>query len=266
MYSSKENHSRVLLLLLTLSLMAYGCGDDDDNATGPEDPDPPELPSFSGIQPDTDFFSANTEDTSQSDVYYEAWIFIENTAEPLLAIRTFADPFIERAMEEGYEDYEDGVYVWIFAHSEQGEDYEVRLEAEDNGPEIGWELYISTEDGDLDDMRFMNGTTSEDGSQGEWNIYDFESDADNALMTYDWALDEEDNLSISYLIFDSESDLENYVSMEYEENADEHVLFIESEEDDYEYEVGWNETTNEGYVNSSGDVRCWDENFEETDC
>ncbi|MDX1639789.1 MAG: hypothetical protein R3281_17650 [Balneolaceae bacterium] len=260
----------ITILLLTFTLILLGCS---DSATDTELSDPPELPELQQYQPSFEYFSdaGNGTATTQAGLGYSlAAELMNRTVSPLFSTTAVYMPFFNQAKNSDAT-FNNGVWEWTYTYSQAGQSAEIRLTAEpdESTGDISWALYISTSgtDGpDFENYRFMDGTTSGDGSEGSWSIYPYQENATaSPVLTFDWTREDENNYTASYTF--TPEQVSGSFSIDFTQSGAERTLDFSSSDGEFDVVVFWNTDTKEGYINRADSERiCWNSSLENVSC
>ncbi len=266
MYKSLKN---IVLFGVLLGLMACG-----DNSTGP---DPSEAPSFPEVQseqaqPDVSFFENNQPkvfsdmpSTESTDNYYVA----RNWAISSSYTFAFAGSYAGFLMAGNENDvaYEDGVWVWEYSYQYENESVSLKLTAEDVPGGYKWAMYWSFNDGEtsIKDYKVMEGTVSEDGSEGSWTFNTLNTDTNQEQLAYtsEWTVSSNTESTMTVQWYD-DSGTTSFTA-NYDKNEPDHTMTY-TNPNDPDITLYWNTDTNEGYYQEGSEKRCWDENFADVTC
>lgn len=255
-----------LTRILCAGVLAVALVSCSDNGTGPEvEPDePPQTPEFQQAQPEVDFFT-NTGyqgEAPQDAPFNKAYSQVIEGQAYLSLGNVFLGFFNPQQSDP---DFDDGSWEWTYSYSYEGESWEMRSVAQEQGDgSISWALYITTtsaEGPNLDNFLFMDGTTSADGSSGSWNIYDFESGSSQSVMSFTWNRTGPDNYTSSFTINGSET-----VTIDYTQDGADHTMEIASSGGTQDAVVVWNTDTGAGSITEGGTTSCWDSSYQEVAC
>lgn len=223
----------------------------------------------SNIKPsitDIEFPAASFDQVSQTHAFNEAAMIVLTTVLPAQIFMELAAELNQEADQTDYE-FVDGLYIWEYTHTVEGESATIRYEAEPDeaSGEVEWRLYLSIENQEfsIDNELFMRGTTSQDGSSGNWEIYDVTgSSGDDPVLSFNWTIDGNENLST---IFTINADGQT-VTIEYEEDGNMRTLMFTSSTEDVDIVITWNAETGAGSITNNGNQMCWDSNFDDIAC
>jgi hypothetical protein len=243
-----------------------------DSNTGSDPGDPPQLPTVQSQEasPDLTFFENNqpksVANSSHTSNYSDARDFATNNSFRFAYGQSYASFFSSANAQSP--DFKNGKWVWEYSYNFEGQSLEIRLTAEDVSAGYRWEYYISYDDGQgnsIDNYLLMEGTTTQDGSEGDWtfNAIDPETDQERKAITSTWEVisDTESNMTVEY--FDESGNA--VVTSMYEMDEPVHTLeYIFPNSDNIT--VYWNTDTQTGYIERGTDRNCWDSNFENVSC
>ncbi len=238
---------------LFLMMVAVGCG---DNSTGTEDVgEPPEIPEITAAQPDFSYFSQSKEKSKLLDEH--AFSNAQNTALTAQGLFAFGQFFTFFGMAENEEpEFEDGQWVWTYSITSDGEslDFTLTANVNESAGEVNWAYFITYTGGDVDyqDYKFMEGTTSLDGSSGDWQINDFDEGTTDAVLSYEWDTGDDGDLTATFNFHDEDS----ISSIVYVQDGTAHTLTMNSTT---EFEVYWDTSEDHGYWwdKDSNEKLCW---------
>jgi hypothetical protein len=257
----------LLIAVLFASLGIIGCG--DDSSTGPDPEEAPSIPEITAAQPDFSYFE-NASKAGNEMLTGDAFGSAQNTAnsaEFLFSFGQLGTTYFNMAENEEPE-FEDGEWVWSYSASFESQTLEFKLTASVNesANEVDWAYFISSTGGEqeFEEYRFMEGTTSLDGSSGNWQINDYpeESTTPEAVMSYEWDINDDDELTATFT-FHNEDDIS---TISYVEDGSTHTLTINGSNSDLE--LYWDTQADHGYWwdKDSGDQLCWDASKEDIAC
>lgn len=254
----------LLIFGVLIGLMA--CGDD---STGP---DPSEAPSFPEVQseqaqPDLSFFDNNQPkvlakgDTAN---YYQArnWAIWQGST------FAFASAYSGFLMGGSNEEavYDDGVWVWEYSYQTEEGSFSMKLTSEDVPGGYRWAMYWSFDDGEtsVEDYKVMEGTVSDDGSEGDWtfNMLNSDSNQEEVAYTSEWTVSSDTESEMTVKWYDSGT---TSFTASYVKNAPEHTMTY-TYPDEPNITLHWNTDTNVGSFEQGGSMVCWDENFKDVPC
>lgn len=248
---------KITVISLLLMMGAVSCG---DNSTGTDPGEPPEIPEITAAQPDFSYFTQAKEKNELLEEHaFDNAQNVAWTAEGLFAFGQFYTFF---GMADGEEpDFEDGNWVWTYSISSDGETVEFKLTADINesANEVNWAYYITYTGGEQDfqDYKFMEGTTSLDGSSGNWKVNDFEAGTTNTVLSYEWDTSDDGNISATFNFHDE--DITS--SIEYVQDGTAHTLTMKgyTYNDGNDLEIYWDTEADHGYWWDKGshEKLCW---------
>lgn len=148
------------------------------------------------------------------------------------------------------------------------------LYAERTDEVIEWEMYL-TLPGQFDNYLWFSGESALDNSGGTWLLYRSPSEP-RAMLQIEWERESGSAIKSTYTLIDTQADksgsyIEYGLSTEAGFTHYYEVSITSQSEDDYDAFIYYNQETRVGSVMSVsyfGDdqARCWDSNFENTDC
>ncbi len=261
----------IAFLVLIVGLVACG----DNSSTGP---DPSEAPSFPKVQneeaqPDFSFFEQNQTKLTDfalnaeenTDNYSQArqWVLYQSGMSFAFAA-SYSSMFSNNNQEANYED---GKWVWEYSEQYENESISITITAEEVTGGYNWEMLMSYDDGETSivDYRIMEGTVTEDGSEGSWtfNIQNPDSNEEQVAYKYEWTISSDTEKSMTAKWYNDSGNVA--ISANYNANEPEHTMtYIYPNEPDIT--VYWNTSTKTGYYEQGVDKLCWDENFMDTTC
>ncbi|GEM_PF-2660446 len=273
--------SALLFLILTIGLT--GCSD-DPASVDPEDA--PQPPTFEEIEPDFSIFDeagfqAQINSTEQSEdrpefssmlrsgmeqeSAYEAAAWYAYIANSLFqSAGMFPSLFFNEQMW-GDPEIQGDTWVWEYSYSFEGESLTMRVTSTSVNNSQNWELTYSYsgEDEDFENALLLSAQVNHDGSGGSWQFHDmFEPDA----------------APIFQVDYEIENDITTLLDLFYDENGERFLFESDGttstlrwwESSTVESELGWNNDTFEGYIESdqynNGIRTCWDSDFQNTEC
>lgn len=138
---------------------------------------------------------------------------------------------------------------------------------------IHWEMYL-TVSGQFEDYLWFSGDSRVDNTGGDWVIY-AGPQASGTLFKIDWDRDGDDFLYSKYTLTNESSRVGSYIAYgETDEEGFSHfyeVSITDTEGDDYDANIYFDETTKVGKVKSQAYFEdelwhCWDENLDDVSC
>lgn len=262
------------LAFIVLIVGVVACG--DNSSTGP---DPSEAPSFPEVQsdeaqPDFSFFETNqpkiadlaTKVAGDTANYYQArnWVLFQSGL-----TFAFASGYSGLLTENSREDaeYRDGKWVWEYSEQYENESFSITVTAEETSGGHNWELLMSYDDGEtsVEDYLVMEGTVSQDGSEGSWtfNLLNPDSNNEQIAYKYEWTITSDTEKSMTASWYDDSGNAT--LTASYDANVPEHTMRY-TYPNDPTVTVYWNTSTKTGYYEQGSDKRCWDENFKDITC
>lgn len=248
--------AKSILTVLLLAVVTWSCS---DNGTGAEPENPPEVPDIEAAQPDFSYFDSQAKVPDQIQAG-EAFSNAQGTvlgASFMVGIGQLGPIYLEMARDEEAE-FEDGQWVWSYNATYEGQTVGFKLTStvNEDANEVQWAYYMSSSGGEteIEEFKYMEGTTSLDGNTGNWKIYEFgNSTSSEAMMAYEWNIDDDENLTAS---FEFPSDDAN-TSLNYEQDGSQYTLSINGS--DGSTEVYWDIENDQGYWwNKVQDEKlCW---------
>ena len=256
-------------LLFTVLIMGLvACGDD---STGPSPEEAPELPKVQNeqAQPDGSFFENNQPKLANYDVQAETSNYYEARQVALfqgMSSFAFASAYSGFLMAAPGEDpvFEDGLWVWEYSYSYENENVSLKLTAEEVTGGYSWAMYWSYDDGQgnsFEDYKMMEGTVSEDGSEGNWQFNSLDTDTNQEVLAYtsEWKVTSYTEKNMTVRFYDAGTVT---MTTTYDEDNPEHQ-WVFSYQNEPDVTLYWNSDTNVGFIEDGDGKRCWDENFQD---
>lgn len=261
-------------LLIALSVLIVGCSDDTENPGNP-----PQLPPKASLSANLGTFPQNgdgrvDEANAKTNFVFSA-VNVGFWQTTLGAVIFIPAAVFEAAFGHDFQYLEDQER-WKSEYTVDVNSQEVTAElfAENNGETVSWEMYLSVE-GQYDDFLWFTGESRADNTGGDWVLYGGPSEP-REVLRIDWDREGDDFINSKYTLVDSESAREGSF-VEYGLSTEAtfthyyEVSIEDSEGENYDAMILYNETTTEGRVRSEshfGDAewRCWDANQEDIDC
>lgn len=256
-----------LLRNVTIMLLIFGLTACSDSA-GVDPGEPPAVPQIGqALKIDASYFNANSGQKmvqrAQNNFSAAAAVVVANIG--LLAFGEINSGLLSLA--EGKDaSYSNGMWIWEYNYSAEGQSVTIKLTAEKNTAEgtVDWALYISSSEAGFENYKFMEGTVSTDGLSGSWSIFAFDPSASSeAVFVFDWAVLAEDNKTLT-LTFNFEDDKGR---LSYTRDGSIYELTVSPANADYTAVVHWNTDTMTGYyIGPEGVKSCWNSDFQDVPC
>jgi hypothetical protein len=254
--------------------MSFAACSDNGSGTDGEN-DAPSIPDLvANAQPDISFFQNNNPSVANKKGNANSTVQNFNTAKGtvlggagFLSIGQLYFGFISPAMQEDA-DFIDGQYVWEYSFAQGGQSASIRTTARPQGDGFEWAVFISADDGEgnvFDNFRIMEGTTSNDGTQGDWTffLFDEEGNTSGPLLTSSWNVISETESSINLQIFGEDGETG---TISFQENGAENLMNFDFPDEEDQIEVFWNIDTSVGYIMQGTERNCWDGSFQDISC
>ena len=262
-----KNYRLIFLLVLVIALA--GCG--KDNGVNSDPGEPPALPEIQSeaAQPDISFFEDNQPkvlakgDTAN---YYAARSWALWQAAGTFA---FAGSYSGFLMGSNNEEavYEDGMWVWEYSYQSEEGSFTMKLTSEEVSDGYKWAMYWSYDDGEtsVDNYKILEGTVSEDGSEGNWtfNSLDTETSEERVAYTSEWTVTSDTESSMRAKWYDDSGTVT--LTASFDKEAPDHTMSY-TYPNEPNVTLYWNTDTNEGSFEQGGESSCWDENFKDIPC
>jgi hypothetical protein len=147
----------------------------------------------------------------------------------------------------------------------------MKITAEEVAAGWKWAMFWSYDDGQgnsFEDYKVIEGTTSQDGSEGNWSFNTLDSDTNQEVLAYeyDWTITSDTEKSMVAKIYDSGS---LSMTANYDENSPEYKLvfsFSGTNADQEDITIFWNTDNKTGYIQQGTTKKCWDSNFASVPC
>ncbi|MEQ9303172.1 MAG: hypothetical protein RJQ14_04590 [Marinoscillum sp.] len=260
--------------LIAVSVLMVGCGEDVENPGNP-----PELPPKASLTANLGNFPQNedgrVDETNAKGNFLFAAVNVGFWQTLVGAAIVIPAAAFEAAFDESFE-YVASERKWKSSYTvgTSGSLISAELYAENKGETVGWEMYLSQE-GQFDRFLWFTGESRVDNTGGEWILYTTPADPKEVLHI-DWDRNGADFINSKYVMVDSESSKEgSFIEYGLSTEADfthyYEVSVVDTEGDDYDAFILFNETTTEGRIKSEAyfgdsDFRCWDDGLEDIDC
>lgn len=260
--------------LVALGVILSSCSEDSENPGNP-----PELPPRASMSVNLGNFPQNEggrvdNSTAKTNFAFAALNvgFWQTIVGATIVIPAVA---FDAASDHSFEYQEsDGRWKSEYTVGQGGSLITAELFAETTGETVKWEMYLS-QAGSYDQFLWFTGESRVDNSGGEWTLY-ASPQSPREVLTIDWDRVEGDAVNSLYTLTDETSTktgsyIEYGVSAESDYSHYYDVSVVDTEDDDYDLSILYNEETKVGRVKSNAyfgdpDWRCWDESFDDTAC
>ena len=250
--------------LLIALFMLSGCS--DDSPTGVDEGEPPTIPEASPVEVDNSLFENNNPTGEEYQTFNEAGALASGADANLMGATSMGQSFLAFTAGQNAE-FEDGLWVWTFSFTDEGESISLRTTAEELARGVEWNVYISGPfDGEesLSEFRYLSGYVSDDGLSGNWQYF-FPEEPDQPSVEYQWDTVSETEFTFSSIINLPEQDGE--LRIDYSRDNDDNNLEYSGYDFNQDAVIYWNSATGEGFLDREGqDRQCWDSNYAETEC
>lgn len=243
----------------------WGCS---GNGTGVDEGEPPQIPEITAAQPDFSYFDDSPKAVSEIQGEH-AYGYAQSTAQSarfLFAFGQMTTSYFQLA-ENQQAVYKEGKWIWSYSAFYEGRAVEFKLAATVNeaAEEARWELFISGTGGEkeVQDLKYMEGTTSLDGSSGDWKIYDYSREnSSEPVLSYKWSADADGNTAASFN-FNSNS---SYSAIDYVQQGSTHKLILSGS--GASIELYWDTDSDRGYWwdKEENQKLCWTSNKSDIEC
>jgi hypothetical protein len=269
----KRTGAVVLGAIIAITVILSSCKDDvEDHGT------PPELPPQASLSVNLGNFPQNgsgriDQTTASGHFAFSALnvVFWQSIVGASIALPAVA---FEAAIDHPFQ-YSEADGKWVSTYTiGSGQLMTAELFAEVTGETVIWEMYLSQEDS-FDRFLWFTGESNLDNTGGAWVLY-ASPERPVEILTIDWDRVAGDAVNSLYTLVDSgNSKNGSYVAYGLtSETGFTHyydVSVVDTEGDDYDLYIYFDEETKQGKVKSTayfGDEgwRCWDEALEDTDC
>ncbi len=270
----KRTGTLFLGALIAIAAILSSCSDDTE-APG----NPPELPPKASLSVNLGNFTQNEggrvdQTTAKNNFSFAALNvgFWQTIVGATIVIPSVA---FEAAFDHSFEYQEsDGRWKSEYTFGQNGSMITAELFAENTGETVIWEMYLSQE-GAFDRFLWFTGESRVDNTGGEWVLH-ASPENPREVLTIDWDRVEGDAVYSLYTLTDETSEksgsyIEYGLSSESDFTHFYDVSITDTEEDDYDLNILFNQETKVGRVKSNtyfgdSDYRCWDETLEDVDC
>ncbi|WP_372638751.1 hypothetical protein [Fodinibius sp.] len=265
------------VLMAILFVGFTGCGD-DSSSTGPDvEENPPQIPDLTEVaQPDVSYFEENNpqgQKEKESQILDDHYSNYTNARFKAIFGTFFTSfgqlymGFLNPAYDES-PDFNDGQWVWTYDHSVEGESISMQFTAEDVGSSVSWAMFVAYDDGQGGGYNYkvMEGTTSDDGSQGSWtfNAYEEDGTTEKPAAKTEWDVTSETERTINTDLYNDDGSVDT--AFDYEQNGAEHTMVFTDAGNSDTDTVFWDTDTKTGYVIEDGEKMCWDDAFQNIAC
>ncbi len=254
--------------LIGLSIFV-SCSSDKEDDPGT----PPEIPPVESFIMDfSDFNETNVSNRQESQAHWGVAAFKVGIWNVITAV-TLAVPvasFANSVDSEPIYDSELEAFIWTFDYDFVGRTYSSELRGRVDGSVVLWEMYISQENG-FQDFLWFSGQSQLDGMGGAWTLNNSPENP-GAFLEIDWSKESDEVGQIRYTNISGESGDGSYIEYGRIESSEYDTYYtINNTETDNLVEIEWNSVTKIGRIKDPGffedeDYRCWDDQFEDTDC
>ncbi|MEX0845822.1 MAG: hypothetical protein WD022_11095 [Balneolaceae bacterium] len=255
------NYSKSIKLLTALLLFSFtiiSCSDDPASV----DEDPPEFPSFEHISPDLSYFEQDI--PTESPAYFAA-TYANSFSYVSQLGSVYSSMFYEADRDAG--NYEDGVWTWEYEYNWQGVSGSIVLKMEQFENESHWSMTWSYSGNgqEVENYTVVEGTLANDNSYGSWKFNDLDQETGEhyPIMETSWERISDTESEIITDIYEEGDSVANY---RYEQDGVEHTITMNTQNEDNNIIIYWNEETGNGYYQEGSEQRCWDADFQETEC
>lgn len=256
----KKGFSFVVLMLLIISC--------SDNSSSPDsEGEAPTLPSLDAIQPDLSYFTENNpQKAKQTANNFNAAKTLATSLSFYASYGQFYGAFFQSAGQSNAE-FQDGSWVWDYTYSYEGESVSVVLTSRETGNDFLWDMTWSYQGNQesFDDYTVIEGRTAKDGNSGSWTFNSLEPNSSNEIpvLITEWEKESDTEVSTSTKIYDSGQEV---ASFGYSQNGSAFNMTVNDLENQSESIISWNTDTMTGYYETDGEQKCWDSNFQDTEC
>ncbi|MEQ8470843.1 MAG: hypothetical protein RIC35_06635 [Marinoscillum sp.] len=265
---------KFLSLVIGVSMLFVSCSEDSENAGNP-----PELPPKASLSANLGTFPQNGDgrvDETQTKTNFAFSAINVGFWQTAIGVVIFipAKAF-EAAFNQDFQ-YLSDEKRWKSEYTVNVNNQAVtaQLFAKNNGETVSWEMYLSAE-GQYEDFLWFTGESRVDNSGGDWVLYGGPSEP-REVLRIDWDREGDNFIHSKYVLVDTESAksgsfVEYGLSTEADFSHYYEIFVVDTQGDDYDAHILYNETSTEGRVKSEAhfgdaDWRCWDENQDDIDC
>ncbi|HEX9564767.1 MAG TPA: hypothetical protein VF981_12375 [Gemmatimonadaceae bacterium] len=266
------HHRRTTPLAIAIAAMA-ACSD----SSGPEDPgNPPTLPSVASMQADLTFFETQaaiiSEQVTNPGTHFVAGALGVTVARFWTGVTMAVPVATWAAAASDSPEFQDGAWHWDYSVSENGQTFAANLTGAVEGSESVWEMRITASalNPPLDDYLWYTGRATLTGAEGEWHIFNASLPSTRTeVLAIDWTHPSASAWTLSFTnVLTGSAEFGDELS--YEVNGDLRTVRFTDASAQTTAEVGWNHSTNAGYVlapgYNSGLKSCWDTAFQNVAC
>jgi hypothetical protein len=260
------------LLSITLLIgVTFAC----NSNTGVDETKPPkpEIPEMSTGKPDVSYFEStqSAQSLQSTDGFMMAHLQAQAAAAMFEGMRGLTGGFLEMASQSDPE-FNGSEWEWSYSSSYMNTTMDIRLTAsvDETADEVNWAMYLTASGTDglnIDNFKFMEGTTSVDATSGSWqiNMFEMNSSSSNPALLADWMI-EDTGKSSSYKFYDSSTGDLTY-EITYENTGSEHTLVYKSTSEGVQATIYWDADQDVGYVETPADGRiCWNSSHATVPC
>lgn len=252
------------LFVITVAIFFFSaCG---DNGTDAIEEDPPALPNLEYSQPDVSYFENTTVQPKSSSNNFLAARNIALSFSGLSNIGNIYGSLISSAPEEEVS-FNDGVWEWSYGYSFEGISSEVRITARETSNNVTWVVYVSYDDGQgtsIEDYKYMEGTTQNDGLMGGWTFYSPELNTETPVpyLEANWETDGDTESDIAIEIMGEDGSSGN-ILINYGKSGNEFLMEIQPADESGDSDIFWNPEDGYGYIiQGNEEPLCWDSSSE----
>lgn len=255
-------HLKILFIILFTAAAMTGCSDDpisDDI----DDSTPPSFPELIPYEVNTDYFDEGMQQ-NPGENFLTANSFVQVTNTILMSQSQFA-MFYFGFVQDGEIERDGNTWIWIESVNQGGESFEARAEMKVQNGRTVYELYLSgnvfEKDETVENFLFIDGYEMEDQSEGGWNLYQPEPEG---MPKAEYSYESNDVLTLSAILRNDDGTSDSEFT--YVRDGSDHKAEIALPTEDVDINVFWNSDTEEGYYTRNGELYCWGQNLQDTEC
>lgn len=252
---------RVLVFIIVITFI--GCG--DDNSTGVEGDEAPDIPNIENAHPDISFFENNSPTTDDS--AFGRARMQATSANFLLSLGQVYGSFLQLANEQDAT-HDNNTWQWNYTNTYQGMNIDIEVTAEESDNAMLWNMFWTADDGEgtsIEDFRIMEGNIQNDGSKGEW-VFNGLNDSNEEWTAYisNWRTISDSEETITLELFEEGGS--TALTLTYEKDEPEYYMTFNNPDEQEDVTVYWNTDSGTGYYEQGDSRQCWGENFEDVTC
>lgn len=258
--------------IISLAAVLAACSDSND-------PDPgtaPTLPALQSMQADLSLFAASGSVeppvAAAAGTNFLAGALSVSVANFWTTVVMAVPVATWAAAASDTPEFSDGAFHWEYAVTEGGNSFAADLSGRGEGSESVWEMRVSASatNPPLDNFLWYTGRAALTGTDGEWHIFDAgQPSSQDEVLRIDWSHPSSNAWTLTFTnVHTGAIDVGDM--LEYEVTGDERLVRFTDVSASTTVEIGWNATTQAGYVqapNFNGGARaCWSATLDNVAC